>query len=375
MKRVNLLRMSLQSVNLVLLLALIAGGHALSATTLVVGNCKAGGYSTIQAAVNAAPAGATVQVCPGGYWEQVSITRAVTLEGITSNNQQGINIYPPAAGLVPNATDAFGRAVAAQVLVQNSTGAVNISNIIVFGQGNGISGCPPAVAGIMYQNSSGAIKRVTTLAQIANQCGLGIWVEGGTSNPSVTVEENNVIDFDYTGIYAETIYHANSELTATITANYVRGFSAIHLAGIWIDSGSTSTVTGNMVFGNNSPPGYSDYGLLVGPYTAGSVSTNTVQEVNEGILTVADAVPITSNKFLNTYSVGIEVKTPVGAIKSNYIVGANYRTSGIYFDCNANPNVSSNTISFVGNAIAYVPSGVTTNNSYFNVETIRASGC
>ncbi len=351
---------------------LIAAAHLLSATTLAVGNCKSGGYSSIQAAVNAAPAGAIVQVCPGNYSEQVSITRAVTLQGITSYNQQGTYILPPAAGFVPNATDDFGRAVAAQVLVQNSTGAVNISNLVVDGGGNGVSGCPPAVAGIMYQNSPGTIKGVTTMHQIANQCGLGIWVEGGTSNPSVTVEDNNVLDFDYTGIYSETIYHANTELTAKITANYVSGVYFVHLAGIWIDSGSTSTVTNNEVIGNNTSRSFVDYGFLVGPYTAGSVSANTVQQATVGILTVADAVPVTSNRFLGIYGTGIDVKTPLGTIKKNYIEGS----TAIEFNCNANPNVLSNTINGAEIGVDQVPPGVTTNNAYFNAHVvIRTGGC
>ncbi len=44
-----------------LLLAITAGTQLLSATTLYVGTCHAGSYSTIQAAINAAPHGATVQ--------------------------------------------------------------------------------------------------------------------------------------------------------------------------------------------------------------------------------------------------------------------------------------------------------------------------
>jgi len=41
-------------------------------TNAVVGSCLSGTrYTTIQAVVNAASAGSTVQVCPGSYQEQV----------------------------------------------------------------------------------------------------------------------------------------------------------------------------------------------------------------------------------------------------------------------------------------------------------------
>ena len=51
----------------------------------VVGTCIQGAqYPAIQAAVNAAPSGAIIKVCPGRYQEQVVIEKPLTLEGITS---------------------------------------------------------------------------------------------------------------------------------------------------------------------------------------------------------------------------------------------------------------------------------------------------
>ena len=51
--------------------------------TYIVGTCKSGTrFSTIQAALDASPAPNTVEVCPGQYGEQITITKPVTLEGI-----------------------------------------------------------------------------------------------------------------------------------------------------------------------------------------------------------------------------------------------------------------------------------------------------
>ena len=49
-----------------------------------VGTCKSSmpSYTTIQAAVNAAAAGATVTVCPGTYPEQVTISKNLSLLGL-----------------------------------------------------------------------------------------------------------------------------------------------------------------------------------------------------------------------------------------------------------------------------------------------------
>jgi len=61
--------------------ALALGGQA-NATTLEVGTCTMGvqHFSTIQDAVNAAQSDDYVEVCPGTYREQVSITTSITLE-------------------------------------------------------------------------------------------------------------------------------------------------------------------------------------------------------------------------------------------------------------------------------------------------------
>src|SRR5215813_290425 len=115
-----------------ILLALFAAIPKLSAKTLYVGTCKPGAYPTIQQAINAAPVGGKVQVCPGQYEEQITITKALTLQGININNDNHVFIDPPSGELVVNAINAFGQKVAAQVLVQNSGGPVNISNIDIF---------------------------------------------------------------------------------------------------------------------------------------------------------------------------------------------------------------------------------------------------
>ena len=44
-------------------------------------SCRSAAFKTIQSAVNAAPAGATVVVCPGTYHEQVVIAKPLTLTG------------------------------------------------------------------------------------------------------------------------------------------------------------------------------------------------------------------------------------------------------------------------------------------------------
>jgi len=76
-------------------------------TNAVVGICNSGTqFSTIQAAVNAASAGSTVLVCPGQYAEQVTINKALTLNGLALG--RSAVIVPPGGGFISNTSDVFG---------------------------------------------------------------------------------------------------------------------------------------------------------------------------------------------------------------------------------------------------------------------------
>ena len=95
----------------------------------------------IQDAVNAASAGDSIQICPGTYIEQVSISKPLQLNG---NN--GAILRP--SNVVANTTGvASGQAIAAIILVQDTTG-VTIRNVIIDGATNGIGECAPDLIGV-----------------------------------------------------------------------------------------------------------------------------------------------------------------------------------------------------------------------------------
>ncbi len=181
------------------LIALAAFGGQTFATSAAVGLCAAPGthYTTIQAAVNAVPAGTKIEVCPGTYPEQVSITKNLTLLGIAGVSSDAAVIVPPAGGLSQTGTDIFGNAVAAQILVTGAT-AVTISHLTVDGSHNGLSGCSVDPIGIHYQNSAGTITYNAVRDQLMDpadqgcQIGLAINVESNTGSPAVTISNNSV---------------------------------------------------------------------------------------------------------------------------------------------------------------------------------------
>src|SRR5215813_7333926 len=285
MKRMIRLRNSLLFMGGILVL--FAAIPELSATTLYVGNCKPNGYTTIQQAIDAAHVGGKVQVCPGEYYEQVKITRAVTVQGITDNSGDCARIFPPTSGLVANVTDAYGRSVSAQVLVQNSGGMVNLSGFYINAFANKVTSGD--LAGIFYQNSSGTINGVTAYGQTngGDGIGVGIWVEGGAAKPSVTVQNSMSYSASYASIVIETSGQPNSHLTARVANNSVWVPSVNNGNGIVVVSGATVTISGNSVTSDNH-----GYGLWIGPDTTGSVSDNDITGAQVGIKTYADNVAI-----------------------------------------------------------------------------------
>jgi hypothetical protein len=353
----------------VLFLMVLAAEVSLASTTITyaVGTCKPSlpSFATISTALAATPAANVVQVCPGKYPEQVVITNPVTLEGITSGNSAQAVIAVPAGGLLTNATTTFGNAAAVQVWVNNATGPVTINNLVVDGTGNNVSGCTPLILGVFYQNSSGTVNKVTTTNQAGNFCGTAIWVEGGSANPSVTVENSDIHDFDSDGIFTGTSA-LTSELSATIKGNSVTLGSSASF-GINTQVGSTGTVTGNLVVGNG---GFSE-GIVDAGSDGGSISGNTVTNSAFGIIASSDSVPVTSNKIFNSTQQGIEVNTSVAAVTGNTIARA---PVGVEFGCLGMNNVHSNTIIDAGVGINDVPSGAVSLNVYASVGTIRIKG-
>ena len=80
------------------------------ASTVGVGTCPQSliTFTTIQAAINAVPAGSVIKVCPGSYPEQLLIAKKLTIEGIASSGQDAAVITPPAGGVQVNTSDARG---------------------------------------------------------------------------------------------------------------------------------------------------------------------------------------------------------------------------------------------------------------------------
>jgi hypothetical protein len=352
------------------------------ASTVGVGGCtNFVNFTTISQAISAVPAGSTIMVCPGNYYEQLLITKKLTLEGVASGNENAAVIYPPAGGLVSNTTDARG-AVAAQILVQGTAGPVKISNLTVDGTGNNYTSGD--IRGILYQDASGTITHVAARNQIpggtlnGDQSGQGIMVETTSSSSAVlTVTNSSVHNYNKNGIVAR---YAGASLTAS--GNFVQGAGAVSGSaaqnGIEIAfEGATGSIKSNTVIDNvyYDPSSSSSAGILLydAAQDAGiAVSGNTVGNSQEGIQlytdssgTLGDGVLVSANKIYGTSSFdGIDVCTSGNTITGNTIINA--AESGVHFDgsCGVSHSNNASGNTFIESACAgYLADAGTSNPS------------
>jgi hypothetical protein len=359
-------------VRLLSVLTLLLAANELSATNAVVGKCKPTlpQYPTITAAINSNAV--QIFVCPGTYHEQLVIHRPLELEGSSINDQGLTIIAPPNGGLMVNATNDLGDPIAAQILVSvpSELAPVNITGLVIDGTGHGITSAPPYVVGIFYQNTSGIVNRVTTRYQTGNGGGVGFWLEGGSANPSVVVENSNTHDFDYAGVWAEAETATTvSQITATIKNNDINAnvLNAPAHAGIVMGAGSTTTVSNNYVLGGA-------FGLFADGSSLGTASGNTLMGNGTGVQ-VNGGASIINNRILDScpnrvgnVCAGIVVNSALPAVQKNVITNC---LVGIEFNGKADGNVSSNTITDGTIGVNDVPVGLPAANSFFNVRTLR----
>jgi hypothetical protein len=363
MRKNNMSRTNI--VRLVSLLLLALGTQPLSATvTYFVGSCKKGSFHTITEALNATPAPNVVKVCPGTYPEQVVITQSVTLEGISDNNSAEVIVASPPNGMVINATDDMGDPIAAQLYVDGDP----ISGFLVSGitfDANNNEASEGYVVGIFAQNAPGTIDHVVTRNQTGGDGGVGIWVEGGASNPSVTVENNSVHNFDDIGIWTQT-NATSSELTATIKDNDVNGagIGVIANADVQLGPGATTHASDNYLAGGNT-------GVIAVSGSGGAITNNTL--ITDGsAIAITGNVSATFNNIFMSSAQGILLNTGLllPAIQHNTI---NECPIGIELNGNNDTNVLYNTITDSGVGLDQVPVGFAAGNSYFNVGTIMVN--
>jgi hypothetical protein len=321
------------------------------AATEVVGTCRPGrSFTKIQAAVNAAPSGSTIDICPGTYPEQVMIvSKTLTLFGVQSGTSDAAVLVPPSGGLIANGSHiGGGGSIAAQIFVQSSPG-VTISHLTVDGKGNALLGCGTDPIGIYYQNSSGRIIDSVARNQILNssdqgcQVGLGIDVESDSGAPAVAVSNNSIHNYQKNGITAGGPGTGGGP-TMAVTFNTVVGIGATPMIaqnGIQIGFGASGKVSSNTVADDiyTGTAGAAGTGILIYASSGITVSGNSVQSAQFGIATVTDSIDgpadnatITFNHIAGTQEFdAIDLCSDANTARYNTIYGS-LAQSGIHLD-------------------------------------------
>ena len=310
-------------------------------TIYIVG---AGGYPTIQAAVDAAGPGGIILVTEGTYVEQVDINGKTNLT-ITAIDGADVTIRAP-ADVVQNSTSSSGRVNNAVVTVENSTNVV-IANITVDGDGraNTVDGTNAQYIGVLYRNASGGLEDVHVTGirdpypggltaggePIVSgiQRGVGVTVDNdapGMGDPllSFFMEGGSISDFQknatvfnraaltingvtITGGGAQTINAQNgiqvANSTGTISNNIITdiGYAGTQVvySGMILAFGNTDLdITGNTITGSNvdslDAKTVGIYVLDFGPdNSGGSITGNTISFVDSAIDVSGDLGPET----------------------------------------------------------------------------------
>lgn len=309
--------------------------------------CPTAGFTSIQAAVNAAHSGDVIRVCAGTYSEQVTIGKPLSIVG-----DNGAVVIP--SNVVPNASDsATEEPIAAVILVQN-THDVEIEGLIVDGSNNGITECAPRFIGILYQNASGrvthnAVRHVRLAPSLPGcQSGNAIEVEtsgGGGSN--VVIHGNSVSDYQKNGITGN---EAGTDVA--ITDNVVTGIGPTTGAaqnGIQVGFGATGTVQRNSVADNVWSPcvsldqcEFNATGILVFQSDEVRVTANSVGTNQVGIFIGGDDSGVQDNTVFNSLVlVGIVLAGNGNGVVNNNI--AHSDDAGVLIQGNDN-DVEGNTI-------------------------------
>jgi len=292
---------------------------------------------------------------------------------VTLRADNGVIVMP--SGMTQNATDVSGSGAIAAVFVVNGVQGVDIEGFIVDGSSNGITGCSPQLIGILYQNSTGRVRRnavrhlVLGTSDDGCQSGNGIEVETASGMTSdVEVSENSVWDYQKDGIAA-----LNAGTQAFVNGNVVSGLGPTTGAaanGIEISSGAGANVTNNTVTDNIWSPCVSPTvctanaaGILIYQSNSIFVGNNSIATNQVGIYVIGNSSKIMSNNVSNSVTlIGIALVGNNNTAKMNELFHADQ--AGLYIQGNSN-GVFGNQITDATVGILVV-SGSTGNNIHGN---------
>jgi hypothetical protein len=245
-------------------------GSASNANT----DCATARYSTVQSAVTAAEAAKakaipTVEICPGTYQEQVTITKSLNVVHAPRSGRVTIEGLAAPAGSTTNcqATDTASQVPQSVVEIcgaklggKNSIGVVvSISRITVQGDWPA-NVCNDNLYGILVEGGAALNMTASVVENVgadpltsAGGCQGGVGIEAGNSYTSqighVVLDYDTVRGYQKNGITADgagsTAFIANTTVTGAGATPYIAQ------NGIQISTGARGLITRSTISGNN----------------------------------------------------------------------------------------------------------------------------
>jgi hypothetical protein len=254
--------------------AAAAGIHYVApppAVPLLDTGCQFPGFNTIQAAVAASNPGDTIIVCPGGYPEQVTINKNLTLTGSSAT----IQAPGPLTGDL-NIVDVVGAAT-----------VVTMSDFVVSGPGS--SGCGSIHTGIAVLGGATLNLNDTTVRNIRdtpfsgcqNGEGIRVGTPRGSSTPDVghaTIDNVVVTGYQKNGIVVAGVGSSAQVTNSTTTGKGPT--TVIGQNGVEVVNGATAAVNTNVIRDNYyTPKDVTACGLLI--IDAGGVQASGNTYIND----------------------------------------------------------------------------------------------
>ena len=255
---------------------------------------------TIQAAVDKAAAGDTVKVAAGSYTENVTVIRAITLQG----QQAGVD----ARGRAASESIVMPANPAAATFKFSFSGTFNVDGFSFVGGSAGVQGCIYTDVG--PNNNSQIVNN-----RFSGYSTQAIWFNRGGTDMTI---DKNVMDGSSIASGSQAIFFNNKDFSGLFFTNN-QVVNNTNRTGLFVDANNNISesatraplIDGNL-FDNNKfglNLGRASFGKMGSPSLgafAGTISNNTFSNnLFDGVLGGIQHVLVTQNKFINNGRNGI----------------------------------------------------------------------